>query len=65
MFDPKTGQPHTAHTTNPVPLILVDPHKHLGKLRSGGSLQNVAPTMLSILGIPQPKEMTGESLLER
>ncbi len=65
MFDPATGQPHTAHTTNPVPLILVDPHKRLSKLRSGGSLQNVAPTMLAILGIEQPKEMTGESLLER
>jgi 2,3-bisphosphoglycerate-independent phosphoglycerate mutase len=64
MFDPKTGQPHTAHTTNPVPLILVDPHKRFGKLRSSGSLQNVAPTMLAILGIEQPKEMTGESLLE-
>jgi 2,3-bisphosphoglycerate-independent phosphoglycerate mutase len=64
MFDPATGQPHTAHTTNPVPLILVDPHERFGKLRSGGSLQNVAPTMLAILGIEQPKEMTGESLLE-
>jgi 2,3-bisphosphoglycerate-independent phosphoglycerate mutase len=65
MFDPATGQPHTAHTTNPVPLILVDPHKRFGKLRSGGALQNVAPTILAILGIEQPKEMTGESLLER
>ncbi|MDP9361955.1 MAG: 2,3-bisphosphoglycerate-independent phosphoglycerate mutase [Acidobacteriota bacterium] len=65
MFDSMTGQPHTAHTTNPVPLILVDPHKRFGTLRGGGSLQNVAPTILAILGIEQPKEMTGQSLLER
>jgi len=65
MFDPATGQPHTAHTTNPVPLILVDAHKRFGSLRGGGALQNVAPTILDILGIEQPKEMTGQSLLER
>ncbi len=65
MFDPATGQPHTAHTMNPVPLILVDAHKRFGSLRGGGALQNVAPTILAILGIEQPKEMTGQSLLER
>lgn len=65
MFDPATNQPHTAHTTNPVPLILVDAKKRFGSLRDGGSLQNVAPTMLDILGIDKPAEMTGESLLER
>jgi 2,3-bisphosphoglycerate-independent phosphoglycerate mutase len=65
MFDPATNQPHTAHTTNPVPLILVDAKKRFGSLRSGGALQNVAPTMLDILGIDKPAEMTGESLLER
>src|SRR5207247_6064396 len=63
MFDTATGQPHTAHTTNPVPLILVDLKRRFGALRAGGSLQNVAPTLLAILGIEQPKEMTGESLL--
>ncbi len=63
MFDPATGQPHTAHTTNPVPLILFDPKKRFGKLRDGGALENVAPTILNILGIEQPAEMTAESLL--
>ena len=64
MFDEKTGQPHTAHTTNPVPLILFDPKKRFGTLRGGGALENVAPTILAILGIAPPKEMTGESLLQ-
>jgi 2,3-bisphosphoglycerate-independent phosphoglycerate mutase len=64
MFDPATNQPHTAHTTNPVPLILADPKKRFGTLRGGGALQNVAPTILAILGIEKPKEMTAESLLE-
>jgi 2,3-bisphosphoglycerate-independent phosphoglycerate mutase len=64
MFDPATGQPHTAHTTNPVPLILVDPKKRFGKLKSGGVLSNVAPTILDILGIEKPAEMTAESLLQ-
>jgi 2,3-bisphosphoglycerate-independent phosphoglycerate mutase len=63
MFDPATNQPHTAHTTNPVPLILVDRQKRFGSLRDGGALQNVAPTILSILGIPRPAEMTAEPLL--
>jgi 2,3-bisphosphoglycerate-independent phosphoglycerate mutase len=63
MFDAATGQPHTAHTTNPVPLILFDPQKRFGTLRDGGALENVAPTILAILGIDQPREMTAESLL--
>ena len=63
MFDPKTGQPHTAHTLNPVPLILIDSKKRFGALRGGGALENVAPTILRILGIPQPAEMTAEPLL--
>jgi 2,3-bisphosphoglycerate-independent phosphoglycerate mutase len=63
MFDEKTGQPHTAHTTNPVPLILADPKKRFGALRGGGVLSNVAPTILTILGIEKPAEMSAESLL--
>jgi 2,3-bisphosphoglycerate-independent phosphoglycerate mutase len=63
MFDPATDQPHTAHTTNPVPLILADAKKRHGPLRIGGALSNVAPTILNILGIDQPREMTAESLL--
>ena len=63
MYDEKTKQPHTAHTTNPVPLILFDPKKKFGSLRGGGALENVAPTILAILGIQQPREMTAESLL--
>jgi len=64
MFDPATNQPHTAHTTYPVPFILVDAKRRFGGLRSGGALENVAPTVLSILGIEQPAEMTAESLLQ-
>ena len=60
MLDPRTGEPHTAHTTNPVPFILV--HGGAGSLRSGGSLADVAPTMLGLLGLPAPKEMTGRDL---
>ncbi len=63
MFDEKTGQAHTAHTTNPVPLILFDAEKRYGALRGGGVLSNVAPTILTILGIAKPAEMTAESLL--
>jgi 2,3-bisphosphoglycerate-independent phosphoglycerate mutase len=63
MFDQATNQPHTAHTTNPVPLILFDAKKRFGTLRGGGVLSNVAPTILTILGIDKPAEMTAESLL--
>jgi 2,3-bisphosphoglycerate-independent phosphoglycerate mutase len=62
MFDEKTGQPHTAHTLNPVPLILFDPKKRYGALRGGGVLSNVAPTILTILGLEKPQEMA-DSLL--
>jgi 2,3-bisphosphoglycerate-independent phosphoglycerate mutase len=63
MADPATGQPHTAHTTNPVPLIMVDPN-FKGRLRSGGTLADVAPTFLAMLGISAPREMTGRDLRE-
>jgi 2,3-bisphosphoglycerate-independent phosphoglycerate mutase len=64
MFDELTGQPHTAHTLNPVPLFLVDEKRRFGHLRDGGVLSNVAPTMLTILGLAKPAEMTAESLLQ-
>ncbi len=57
------GEPFTAHTTNPVWLVLVDDRRRGSALREGGRLADVAPTMLKMLGLAQPKEMTGESLL--
>ena len=57
------GAPQTAHTCNPVPFILVDDSRKGAKLRTGGILADLAPTMLQILGIPQPEEMTGKSLI--
>jgi 2,3-bisphosphoglycerate-independent phosphoglycerate mutase len=62
MIDPETGAPHTAHTTNPVPLILCDP-EFKGTLREGGSLEDIAPTMLELLGLDKPEAMTGQSLM--
>jgi 2,3-bisphosphoglycerate-independent phosphoglycerate mutase len=61
MADPATGQPHTAHTINLVPLILVDPNYH-GGLAQNGTLADVAPTFLGMLGVAQPPEMTGRDL---
>jgi 2,3-bisphosphoglycerate-independent phosphoglycerate mutase len=60
MIDPATGNPHTYHTTNPVPFVLVDGAG--ARLRAGGALQDIVPTMLGLLGVPQPKEMTGRDL---
>ena len=62
MIDYKTGEPHTAHTTNPVPLILVGMEDV--KLKEG-KLADLAPTMLDIMGLAKPEEMTGESLIEK
>ena len=64
MIDYKTGEPHTAHTTNPVPIILVTDNKEL-KLKNDGKLADLAPTMLELMGIEKPAEMTGESLLTK
>jgi 2,3-bisphosphoglycerate-independent phosphoglycerate mutase len=61
MADPATGQAHTAHTTNPVPLILYDP-KFKGRLKDGGTLADVAPTLLAMLDVKAPAEMTGRDL---
>ncbi len=60
MIDYKTGEPHTAHTTNPVPLILVGMQDV--KLKTG-KLADLAPTMLDIMGLEKPEEMTGESII--
>ncbi len=62
MLDPETGQPHTAHTTNPVPLHWIAPDAPGRPLRDGG-LRDVAPTVLALLGLDAPAEMTGHSLI--
>jgi 2,3-bisphosphoglycerate-independent phosphoglycerate mutase len=62
MIDPATGGPHTAHTTNPVPFIVVSQDAERLALRSEGSLQDISPTVLGMLGFDQPKEMTGKDL---
>ncbi|MGE5417534.1 MAG: 2,3-bisphosphoglycerate-independent phosphoglycerate mutase [Acidobacteriota bacterium] len=64
MFSKESGQPHTAHTTNLVPFILVGEAYKGRSLNAGGSLEDIAPTMLGILELPQPEEMTGRSLIE-
>jgi 2,3-bisphosphoglycerate-independent phosphoglycerate mutase len=61
MIDPATGGPHTAHTTNPVPLVVVDPDGDR-PLRAGGALCDVGPTILRLLGLERPPEMTGRDL---
>jgi 2,3-bisphosphoglycerate-independent phosphoglycerate mutase len=61
MIDPATGGPHTYHTTNPVPFILVSENQHV-QLQPGGSLRDIAPTMLGALGKKQPADMTGRDL---
>lgn len=61
MLDPATGGPHTAHTTNPVPFLLVEDGEGV-PLRSGGALCDVGPTVLAMLGVDRPAEMTGRDL---
>ena len=63
MINPDTGSPHTAHTTNPVPLILVDPRRRGAALRPSGSLADVIPTLMAAMELTPPPEMAGHSLL--
>ncbi len=63
LIDEATGGLHTAHTTNPVPFLLMD-QKEQRQLRTGGQLSDIAPTILQIMGIDQPREMTGKSLIK-
>jgi len=62
MIDPVTGGPHTAHTTNPVPFIVMAEDAKQFTLKPNGSLRDISPTMLGMLGIAEPKEMTGVDL---
>jgi 2,3-bisphosphoglycerate-independent phosphoglycerate mutase len=62
MIDPQSGGPHTAHTTNPVPFHLIDEASRGLKLRQGGALEDVAPTLLGLLDNEKPEEMTGRDL---
>ena len=64
MIDYTTGDPHTAHTTGPVPLIVMGLENNI-KLKDGGKLADISPTMLDIMGLEKPAEMTGESLLQK
>jgi 2,3-bisphosphoglycerate-independent phosphoglycerate mutase len=63
MVDPATGGPHTAHTTNPVPFLMIG-EDGVKSLRPGGSLRDVGPTILRLLNIDPPPEMTGRDLRE-
>ena len=62
MIDPATGGPHTAHTTNPVPFIVVSENSKQFLLKPDGSLRDISPTVLGMLDLPKPKEMTGQDL---
>jgi 2,3-bisphosphoglycerate-independent phosphoglycerate mutase len=63
MVDPRSGGPHTAHTTYDVELIVVDDRHRDRRLRPEGRLADIAPTLLDLLGLAPPPEMTGRSLL--
>jgi 2,3-bisphosphoglycerate-independent phosphoglycerate mutase len=65
MKDPASGQPHTSHTTNPVPLVYVNDADRDATILPGGRICDVAPTMLELLGLAQPAAMSGHSLLRR
>jgi len=62
MIDPATGGPHTAHTTNPVPFIVIAENAKQFTLKPNGSLRDISPTVLGMLGVDEPKEMTGADL---
>src|SRR5258708_39879220 len=64
MRDPVTGAPHTSHTTNPVPLLYMNDRDVKARLRAGGRICDVAPTILKLMGLPQPSVMTGVPLIE-
>ena len=64
LVDYETGEPYTAHTTNPVPFILVNYDKDY-TLKEGGCLADIAPTLIELMGMEKPAEMTGQSLLIR
>ena len=63
MIDGAPEHPHTAHTVGDVPLIVFDDRYQGRKLREGGTLADIGPTLLEVMGLPQPPEMTGRSLL--
>jgi 2,3-bisphosphoglycerate-independent phosphoglycerate mutase len=63
MWDFEQNQPHTAHTVGDVPFIVFDERFKNRKLRQGGRLADVGPTLLDMMALPQPQEMTGKSLL--
>ena len=65
MVDPQTGAPQTAHTTNMVDLIVVDDALKGATLKTGGRLADISPTALDLLGLPQPEQMTGQSLINK
>jgi 2,3-bisphosphoglycerate-independent phosphoglycerate mutase len=65
MKDPASGQPHTSHTLNPVPFVYVNDADRSARVLPAGRLCDVAPTMLAVMGLPQPAEMTGHSLIAR
>jgi len=65
MRDEETGGPHTAHTLDPVPIVLVNGPEEVTGLKDGGRLADVAPTLLALMGLPQPAAMDGRSLLDR
>jgi 2,3-bisphosphoglycerate-independent phosphoglycerate mutase len=65
MWDAEGNQPHTAHTVGDVPLIVFDEQYKNAKLREGGRLADVGPTLLEMMGVAQPEEMTGKSLIQK